>query len=394
MHLSKLGEPMARDRPLLKIAFVIKAMSNPGGGAERVLAAVSSGLADRGHDVRIITSDPPDKPSFYPLAPLVRRVFLGVETVEGNSRLWEVLRRVWILRRKILSCEPDVVVAFMHSSYVPLGIALVGTRIPVVASEHIGPQHYETRPFQLALVMLTPLTARKITIVSEQIKQQYGRWLRRRMVVAPNPVAVPSAREEKPHPRARTVLSVGRLAAQKNHACLIAAFALVASDFPDWTLRIVGDGELRGELEKQICELGLERRVELSGAIGDVWREYRTASFFVSPSIYESFGLATAEALLSGVPAVAFEDCPGSNILIQNNINGILLNESRDRVEALSTALRRLMAAPEEIERLSRGGVRRLDACSLPNVLDTWEDILRDAAQAKTSTQLYRVKLI
>ena len=385
MPLSMRGEPMASDRPPLKIAFVIKAMSNPGGGAERVLAAVSSGLADRGHDVRIITGDPPHKPPFYPLAPLVRRVFLGVETVEGNSRLGDVLRRIWILRRKILSCEPDVVVAFMHSSYVPLGIALVGSRIPMVASEHIGPQHYKTRPFQLALVMLTPLTARKITVVSEQIKQQYWRWLRRRMVVAPNPVATPSATEEKRPPRARTVLSVGRLAAQRNHACLIAAFALVASDFPDWTLRkIVGDGELRGELEKQIGGLGLERRVELSGAIGDIWREYRTASFFVSPSIYESFGLATAEALLSGVPAVAFEDCPGSNILIQDNINGILLNESRDRVEALSTALRRLMAAPEEIERLSHGGVRQLDACSLPSVLDTWEGILRDAAQAKT----------
>ena len=167
---------------------------------------------------------------------------------------------------------------------------------------------------------------------------------------------------------------------------------MVASDFPDWTLRIVGDGELRGELEKQIRELGLERRAELPGAVSDVWREYGNASFFASPSTYESFGLATAEALLSGLPAVAFEDCPGTNVLIQDNIDGILVNGGSDRIEALSIALRRLMAAPKEIERLSRTGAQRLGAYSLPRVLDTWEDILRDAAQAKASMQFSRVK--
>jgi len=159
-------------------------------------------------------------------------------------------------------------------------------------------------------------------------------------------------------------------------------------------LRIVGDGELRGELEEQIRELGLERRVELPGFSSDIWREYRNASFFVSPSTYESFGLATAEALQSGVPAVAFEDCPGTNVLIQNNIDGILVNESRNRIEALSIALRQLMAAPEEIERLSHAGARRLDAYSLPRVLDKWECILRDTAQAKASMQFYRVKFL
>lgn len=287
-----------------------------------------------------------------------------------------------------MDCEPDVVVAFMHSSYIPVGMALAGTRIPVVASEHTAPEHYRTRPFQLALIMLTPFMAQKITVVSEQIKQQNGRWLRRRMVVAPNPVAAPSATNEKRPLRARTVLSVGRLAAEKNHGCLIAAFALVASDFPDWTLRIVGEGELRGELEKQIRELGLERRVELPGAVSDIWREYRNASFFVSPSTYESFGVAIAEALLSGVPAVAFEDCPGANLLIQNNIDGILVNENGNRTEALSIVLKRLMAAPEEIERLSHSSAQQLDAYSLPRVLDTWEGILRDAAQAKAATQV------
>jgi len=390
--MSKLGETFVNDHSPLKIALVIKAMSIAAGGAERVFADVSSGLAGRGHDVTVISSDPANKPSFYHLAPNVRRVFLGVGAVEQNSRPSDALRRTWLLRKQILACKPDVVVAFMHSSYTLAGMALLGTSIPVVASEHIGIEHYKTRPFQKALVMLTPFTARTITVVSEQIRQQYGRWLRRRMVVVPNPIPAPPATEEKRPQNARTVLSVGTLRAQKDHSSLIAAFALVASEFPDWTLRIVGEGELRGALEKQIQDLGLEHRVELPGAISDIWREYRRAAFFVSPSTYESFGLATAEALLSGLPAVAFDDCPGTNVMIQDNINGILVHASRNRVDALSGVLKRLMAAPEELERLSHGGAKQLDAYSLPKVLDLWESILRDATQSKVSMTECRYK--
>lgn len=368
-------------------------MSIAGGGAERVLATVSSGLADRGQDVTIISGDPLDNASFYPLAPTVKRVALCAGTGKDHSRLWEALRRVRMLRRRILDLEPDVVVAFMHSSYVPVGIALAGAGIPVVASEHIGPEHYRTRLLQKALVMLTPFTAQKITVVSEQVRQQYWRWLRRRMIVAPNPLVAPPPSEERLRPREKTVLSVGTLRAQKNHSCLIAAFALVASDFPDWTLRIVGEGELRKSLEGQIRELGLERRVELPGAIGDIWDEYRRASLFVSPSTYESFGLATAEALLTGVPAIAFEDCHGTNILIRNNINGVLVDGSGDRIEALSMALRKLMAAPDEIERLSDVDDPQLDAYGLSAVLDTWEGILWDAAWGRSFNSMDHVRM-
>nr|WP_255609153.1 glycosyltransferase family 4 protein [Methylosinus sp. Sm6] len=367
----------------MNIALVIKAMSLPGGGAERVLASVASGLVDRGHCVTLITSDPPDTQPYYPLSPSVQRLFLGVGTVERSSKLWEVVKRVWLIRREILDRRPDVVIAFMHSSYIPIGMALVGTGIPVVASEHIGFEHYRLRPFQQALLMLTPLIAIRITVVSEQIRMQFSYWLRRRMVVVPNPIGSPppegSTVKEAAADR-KILLAVGRLASQKDHACLIAAFARLAWRFPDWTLRIVGEGELRGDLERQVADLGLRDRVDLPGAIREIDLEYRKARLFVSPSRYESFGLATAESLISGTPAVAFDDCPGTDTLIENDVNGVLVDGKRDRVEALAIALERLMAAPEEIERLSRASAMRIrEAYRLPKVLDVWEDVLANS---------------
>ncbi len=102
----------------MHIVFVIKAMTSAGGGAERVLASLASGLADRGHVVTLITNDPPDKIPFYPLSPSVRKVFTGIGNIDGPSGMWELLHRIFSMRMKLIKIQPDVVVAFMHSSYV------------------------------------------------------------------------------------------------------------------------------------------------------------------------------------------------------------------------------------------------------------------------------------
>ena len=67
---------------------------------------------------------------------------------------------------KIRFLRPDVAVGFMHSSYIPLGLALLGTGIPLVASEHISYDHYRDRPLQAALLRLTPRLARVTTVLS------------------------------------------------------------------------------------------------------------------------------------------------------------------------------------------------------------------------------------
>lgn len=177
------------------------------------------------------------------------------------------------------------------------------------------------------------------------------------------------------------LLAVGRLASQKDHGCLIDAFAILAPRFPDWTLRIVGEGDLRGQLERQIADRGLVERIELPGAIREIDAEYRKASLFVSPSKYESFGLATAESLLNGTPAVVFDDCPGTDALIENGVNGVLVDGRKGRAEALANALGRLMDAPQEIERLSQAGASRIrEVYGLSKTLDAWESVLRDFA--------------
>ncbi|MEQ9560248.1 MAG: glycosyltransferase family 4 protein [Rhodospirillales bacterium] len=366
----------------MRLTFAIKSMNRTGGGAERVMADVVNGLAGRGHDVSLLTFDCAGGESFYPLDPRVQRIELDIGPVDHPSSLPVVLRRLPAIRAAVQKARPDVTVGFMHSMFIPMGMALAGSGVPIVASEHIVPSHYRSRPLEWALLRLAPLYVHTLVCVSPQAREFYPPSLRRKMVPIANPVTLSVTGRAKVSGGTRNMLlSVGRLEPQKDHATLIRAFAKISADLPDWNLTIVGDGVLRGELTDLIDSLGLHDRVHLPGATQNIAAAYLESQLFVQPSRYESFGLTTAEALAHGLPAVGFVDCPGTNMLIKNGENGALALADDDRPAALADALRRLMADADlrrHCAEMTRGSLanNQIDV-----VLDDWEALLSDVSK-------------
>jgi glycosyltransferase involved in cell wall biosynthesis len=363
----------------VKLLFCIKAMNNPGGGAERVLADVANGLVERGHQVAVLTSDPPGGESYYPLHSNIERIELDLAPTDKASNFLITLRRIFAMRCKIRMCSPDVVVGFMHSTFVPLSLSMLATNIPLLGSEHIIYDHYRHLPLQKFLLLLSSSLITRITCTSTQALLSYPSAIQRKMVVIRNSVAIPTGARADilGSGQARKVLlSVGRLEAQKDHSVLVNAFAQITEKVPDWDLRIVGDGALRAQLEAQILALGLANRVQLPGPTKDIWKEYSSAQLFVMPSRYESFGLATAEALSQGLPVIGFADCPGTNELVRPGENGVLVPPSGDRARSLAGAMLSLMKSEELRGRLAAGS-KPLEEYRLERVLDRWEHVLR-----------------
>jgi glycosyltransferase involved in cell wall biosynthesis len=355
-------------------------MDGVGGGAERVLADVTSGLAELGHCISILTYDRSGGKSFYPLDSSVNRINLSIGGSGQRSTIWETLMRMFALRRKIAETNPDIVVGFMHSMFIPLGIALAGTRIPVIASEHIGVEHYKYHPLEYLLLQLTPCFTKKIIVISEKLRSGFNRHLKKDMAVISNPVCMPkisAGGKADSTSSQKVILSVGRLVPQKDHKTLIDAYAMLADDFPDWSLRIFGDGELQAELEAQIKKLKLEKRMKLSSTIPDIGIEYLRAQIFVVPSLYESFGLATAEALVYGLPTVGFADCSGTNEVIKHDQNGVLV-QGEQRAVVLADGLRRLMSSSDLRKRLGDAGPDSMADFSKEKICDKWEKLLRE----------------
>lgn len=366
----------------MKILFAIKSLNVVGGGAERVLADVATGLCRRGHEIVILTFDYPGE-SFYPLDSTIVRLDMAFNSPGTPISAIDFLRAIPRLRHAVRAQKADVIVPFMHSTAIPVTFATLGTRQRIVFSEHIDYRHYENFPKQYALLKLFRRAWHGSTVPSQTALDSYPEADQRHMQVIPNPLNMDDwriGRESKPAERP-ILLAVGRLMEQKDHVTLLEAFSRVAGQFPNWTLRILGDGPMRSKLEAQVATFGLDGQVEMLGTVRNVALEYATARFVVLPSRYESFGMVAAEASASTRAVLCFDDCAGVTELVRNNQNGILVHGATSnaaRIESLTEGLRLLMGDADLCSRLGGAGAEAVAHLELRPVLDIWEATLSE----------------
>jgi glycosyltransferase involved in cell wall biosynthesis len=147
--------------------------------------------------------------------------------------------------------------------------------------------------------------------------------------------------------------NVARLAPQKGHRHLLEAAVRV----PHGRFVIVGDGELRGALERRARELGIADRVEFLGARDDVPDLLASFDVFAFPSLFEGLCVAVIEAQAAGVPVVATR-VGGIRDTVVHGETGLLV-PSGD-ADALAAAIRRLLRDRDEAAQMAREARRRV----------------------------------
>lgn len=100
------------------------------------------------------------------------------------------------------------------------------------------------------------------------------------------------------------VLNVGRLVPQKNQSVVLACTAELVGRGEDVATLIAGEGELRGELEEQAKDLGIQDRAELLGMVDNVSALYSASDVLLMPSLFEGLSIALLEAQANGIPIV------------------------------------------------------------------------------------------
>ena len=121
---------------------------------------------------------------------------------------------------------------------------------------------------------------------------------------------------------------IGRFAEQKNHLFLLDIFKEIVSLHPDSVLLLVGDGELRQQIEAKIKTLNLEGKVVLLGLRSDVNELLMAMDVLVFPSKYEGLPVTLVEAQCSGLPCVISDKVPSDSILIKELIQVCSLADS------------------------------------------------------------------
>lgn len=145
-----------------------------------------------------------------------------------------------------------------------------------------------------------------------------------------NPTTRKEYRKKFKISESQTVIGhVGRFSKVKNHEKLLNVFSKYNKINNDSILILIGDGEERENIERQIKNLEIEDKVLLLGARDDVPQLLKIIDLFVFPSQWEGFGIALIEAQFANIKILASDTIP-KNTCISNGIKYISLEKDDD----------------------------------------------------------------
>ena len=127
----------------------------------------------------------------------------------------------------------------------------------------------------------------------------------------------------------RIIFAAGRLTKQKNFSYLIDEFSTFLQNNKDFILLILGDGEERSKLEKQILKKKLQKNVYLIGHVNNVFKYFKKGEVFVLSSLWEEVGFVMVEAALTNLFVIS-SNCPnGPKEFLSNGRYGILFENNK-----------------------------------------------------------------
>ncbi len=331
-----------------------------GAGAGNATQALAREFVQQGHRVTVITTWFPGLPDTETVDGYTIHRVHARRVAKDRSNPLEMLHYTILAHRQarevVRTDRPDHIIAFfalptgyiawrLYAAFgIPYTLSLRGGDVPGFLPKDLWLHHLITRPFNRPVWgNATHLVANSegLRDLADTTAEKYGK----KVSYVPNGVDT-----QVYYPRSRTddtehiaLLFVGRLVRQKGVTYIIKALTeMCAHDVSLRTrvhLTVVGDGPLRTVLMQEASALGVADMITWKGWLSrkELPLEYRTHDVFVFPSFEEGMPNVVLEAVASGLAVVA-TDIPGTNSIVESEVQGILI----DKHEGLTAALLRI----------------------------------------------------
>lgn len=192
-----------------------------------------------------------------------------------------------------------------------------------------------------------------------------------------------STREELGLPRQGPIATiVAALRPEKNHRRFLDAAALVLKEIPEAQFVIVGDGDLRGELESHADELDMRESVHFLGSRSDIPEILRVSDAFVLTSDNEAAPVSIMEAMATGVPVVASNVGSVHEMVIEDETGYLVPTEA----PAFAKRLVQIFSDTELETRLSQNARdHAVNNASVQVMVDGYQDLINSIYDSKVS---------
>jgi L-malate glycosyltransferase len=309
------------------------------GGSGIVATELAKALAERGHQVHLVSTDPPFRlGEFHP-----GLAFHQVHT--PSYPLFREPQYVLSLSNKVVQVAREFKLEIIHAHYaIPHATAAILSRQVLESTGRPAPRVVTTLhgtditlvgsdPSYSEIVAFSIESSDGVTAVSQSLREATRRELcvKRDVEVIPNFLDcgvyyrrdVAALRQRfAPDPETKLVIHVSNFRPVKRIDTVMRVFARIQQDVPA-RLLLVGDGPELGTAYRLARELDIASQVEMVGAQEDIIPLLSAADGFLLPSAQESFGLAALEAMACEVPVVA-SNVGGLPEVIEHGISGFL----------------------------------------------------------------------
>ena len=348
----------------MRIVYCIAGTYNSG-GMERVLANKANFFVNLGNEITIVTSDQKNRVPYFHLSDAIKQIDLGInycDTVNSNfiKKTSAYKRKQIVHERKLnellMQLKADIVISMFDHEVSFLYKIKDGSKkiVEIHFSRFKRLQYGRSGIMGLIdkyrskhdLFLVQQYDA--FVVLTEEDKSYWGNL--------PNITVIPNANSFESAEIAalqnKQAIAVGRYDYQKGFEDLINIWELVHQQEPAWKLNIYGKGELQSKFEQMINERNLEASIQLCSPIKDIQNAYLSSSMCLLTSRYEGLPMTLLEAQACGLPLVAYACKCGPKDIIQDDVNGYLIEEGDQK----SMAEKIVFLIQEEDKRKTMGG--------------------------------------
>ena len=221
----------------------------------------------------------------------------------------------------------------------------------------------------------------------EAYEKLYGK--KSNIEIIPNPLrhTIPNT-IIKHKDRPLKIVSVGRLEEGKQTEHTIEVFSKIIKHNSEAYLEIYGEGKEKEKLQKLTEDLNIKEKVFFKGHEKDLNKIFKDASLMIFPSKRESFGLVIIEAFSYGVPVVGYSTIFGVDDLIQDGVNGYIVQQGD--IEALYNKSLELLKYATKRDKFGQNGYEFSKNFTHDKVMKQWMDLMLNICSISPKELLHR----
>lgn len=362
----------------IKILFLIPNLG--GGGAEKVLVNLVNNLDSSKYDITIKTIFGQGTNEKFLNSNIKLSTFFKFKPFRG----WVFIQKLFkpsFLYKLLIKEQYDIEIAFLqHAPTRILGASSNSKKFAWIHNETIGIKAYRN----LNEFKRTYKNFNKIAFVSNTAKEKfelkYPYFLNYQVVHNVNETNKLKllAKEHinlQWESKVINLCSIGRLAEQKGYRRLILKLSeLKKEGFENWCLYILGDGELKKELQELINTEKLNDKIKLLGYQSNPYKYLKKMDLFICSSFYEGFSTAVTEAIILGIPVLS-TDCAGMDEIIDNSGAGIIVPNNDEK---LYDGLKDLFQNPDKLSSMKEAAIKRSDFFTTDKAIAEFEKFIND----------------